>query len=161
MLWKCWTQHASKFGKLKSDHRSENGQFSFQSQRKCQQIWTAQKWPQVWKWSVFIPIPKKGNAKECLNYCTIALIWQASKITFKIFQATLQQYELGTFRYSSWMYKRQRKEISNCKHPLDHRKSKTIPEKHLLCFIDYVKVFVWITTNWKILKEMRIPDQLT
>ena len=53
----------------------------------CQQIWKTQQWPQVWKRSVFIPIPKKGNAKECSNYCTIALISHASKVMLKILQA--------------------------------------------------------------------------
>ena len=57
-----------------------------------QQIWKSQQWPQDWKRSVFIPIPKKGNAKECSNYCTIALISHTSKVTLKILQATLQQY---------------------------------------------------------------------
>ena len=56
----------------------------------CQQIWKTQQWPQDRKRSVFIPIPKKGNAKECLNYCTIALISHASKVMFKILQARLQ-----------------------------------------------------------------------
>ena len=58
----------------------------------CQQIWKTQQWPQDWKRSVFIPIPKKGNAKECSNYCTIALISQARKVMHKISQARLQQY---------------------------------------------------------------------
>ena len=58
----------------------------------CQQIWKTQQWPQAWKRSVFIPIPKKGNAKECSNYCTIALISQASKVMLKILQTMLQQY---------------------------------------------------------------------
>ena len=58
----------------------------------CQQIWKIQQWPQDWKRSVFIPIPKKGNDKECSNYHTIALISHASKVTLKIFQARLQQY---------------------------------------------------------------------
>ena len=57
-----------------------------------QQIWKTKQWPQDWKWSVFIPIPKKGNAKECSNYCTIAFISHASKVMFKILQARLQQY---------------------------------------------------------------------
>ena len=57
----------------------------------CQQIWKTQQWPQDWKSSVFIPIPKKGNAKECSNYCTIALISHASKVMLKILQAGLQQ----------------------------------------------------------------------
>ena len=58
----------------------------------CQQIWKTQQWPQHWKRSVFIPVPKKGNAKECSNYCTIALISHACKVMFKILQARLQQY---------------------------------------------------------------------
>jgi len=58
----------------------------------CQQIWKTQQWPQDWKRSVFIPIPKKGNAKECSNYHTIALISYASKVMLKILQARLQQY---------------------------------------------------------------------
>ena len=58
----------------------------------CQQIWKTQQWPQDWKWSVFIPIPKKGNAKECSNYCTIALMSHTSKVMLKILQARLQKY---------------------------------------------------------------------
>ena len=107
MLWKCCTQYASKFGKLSSGHRTG-------------------------KRSVFIPIPKKGNAKECSNYCTIALISHASKAMLKILQARLQQCmncELPE------MFKldleRQRNQGSNCQHPLDHRKSKKVPEKYL------------------------------
>ena len=57
----------------------------------CQQMWKTQQWPQEWKRSVFIPIPKKGSAKECLNYHTIALISHASKVMLKILQARLQQ----------------------------------------------------------------------
>ena len=57
-----------------------------------QQIWKTQQWPQDWKMSVFLPIPKKGNAKECLSYHTIALILHASKVMLKILQARLQQY---------------------------------------------------------------------
>ena len=58
----------------------------------CQQIWKTQQWPQNWKMSVFIPIPKKGNAKECSNYHTIALITHASKVILKILQTRLQQF---------------------------------------------------------------------
>ena len=67
----------------------------------CQQIWKTQQWPQDWKRSVFIPIPKKGNAKKCSNYHTIALISHASKVMLKILQARLQQYvshELSDFK---------------------------------------------------------------
>ena len=58
----------------------------------CQQIWKTQQWPRDWKRPVFIPIPKKGNARECSNYCTIALISHASKVMLKILQARLQEY---------------------------------------------------------------------
>ena len=58
----------------------------------CQKIWKTQQWPQDWKRSVFIPLPRKGNTKECSNYCTIALISHASKVMLKILQARLQQY---------------------------------------------------------------------
>ena len=58
----------------------------------CQQIWKTQQWPQVWERSVFIPIPKKGNAKECSNYRKIALILYTSKVMLKILQARFQQY---------------------------------------------------------------------
>ena len=58
----------------------------------CQQIWKTQQWPQDWKRTDFIPIPKKGNVKDCSNYCTIALISHASKIMLKILQARLQEY---------------------------------------------------------------------
>ena len=67
----------------------------------CQQIWKTQQWPQDWKRSVFIPVPKKGNAKECSNYRTIGLISHASKVMLKILQARLQHYvnrELPTFK---------------------------------------------------------------
>ena len=95
----------------------------------CQQIWKTQKWPQDWKRSVFIPIPKKGSAKECSNYHTIALILHASKVMLKVLQARLQQYVNHELPCSSWFLKRQKKQRSNCQHPLDHRKSKRIPEK--------------------------------
>ena len=58
----------------------------------CQQIWKTRQWPKDWKGSVFIPIPKEGNSKECSNYCTIALISHAHKVMLKILQARPQQY---------------------------------------------------------------------
>ena len=64
----------------------------------CQQIWNTQQWPQDWERSVFIPIPKKGNAKECSNYCTIVLISHSRKIMLKILQARLQQYIIENFQ---------------------------------------------------------------
>jgi len=70
----------------------------------CQQIWKTQQWPQDWKKSVFIPIPEKGNAKECSSYCTIALISHTSKVMLKILQARLQQYvDRESSSCSSWI----------------------------------------------------------
>ena len=65
----------------------------------CQQIWKTQQWPQDWKRSICTPIPKKGNAKECSNYCTIALILHASEIMLKILHARFQQYVNGELPY--------------------------------------------------------------
>ena len=82
----------------------------------CQQIWKTQQWPQDWKRSVFFPIPKKGNAKECSNYCTIALISHASKRMFKILQARLQQYvnqELSDVKPGFRKGRRTRDQIAN------------------------------------------------
>ena len=96
-----------------------------------QQIWKTQKWPQDWKGPVFIPIPKKGNAKECSNYCTIALISHASDVMLKIFQARLQQYVNPELRDVQAGFRKGKNQISNCQHLLNHGKSKRVPEKHL------------------------------
>ena len=86
----------------------------------CQQIWKTQQWPQDWKRSVFIPIPKKGNAKECSNYHTIALILHASKVMLKILQARLQQYVNHGLPDFQAGLERQRNKRPNCQHLLDH-----------------------------------------
>ena len=91
----------------------------------CQQVWKTQQWPQDWKRSVFIPIPKKGNPKECSNYCTIALISHTSKVMLKILQARLQQYvncELPDVQ-AGFRKGRGIKRLN--------KKSKRVPEKHL------------------------------
>ena len=99
----------------------------------CQQIWKTQQWPQDWKRSVFIPIPKKGNAKDCSNYRTIALISHASKGMLKILQARLQQYVNCKLPDVQAGFRKGigTRERSNCQHLLDHGKSKRVPEKHL------------------------------
>ena len=92
-----------------------------------------QQWPQDWKRSVFCPIPKKDNAKECLNYCTVTLISHASKVMLKILQARLQQYmnrELPDVQAGFRKGRGTRDQID--KNPLDCIRSKRIPEKHLL-----------------------------
>ena len=113
----------------------------------CQQIWKTQQRPQDWKRSVFIPIPKKGNAKECSNYCTIALISHItaqSNAQSSPCQASIVC-ERRTPRCSSWIQKRQRNQRSNCQHLLDHQKSKRTSEKHLL--IGYAKIFDCVEPN--------------
>ena len=98
-----------------------------------QHIWKTQQWPQDWKRPVVIPIPKKGNAKECSNSCTIALISHTSKVILKILQARLQQYMNCELRdVQAGFRKRQRNQRSNHQHPLDHQKSKRVLEKYLL-----------------------------
>ena len=87
--------------------------------------------PQDWKWSVFIPIPKKGNAKECSNYCTIALISHASKVMLKILQARLQQYVNREFPDVQAGFRKGRGTRDQIANPVDHGKSKRVPEKHL------------------------------
>ena len=79
----------------------------------CQQIWKTQHWPQDWKWSVFIAIPKKGNAKECSNYHTIAPISHASKVMLKILQARLQQYMNCEFPDVQAGFRKGRDQIAN------------------------------------------------
>ena len=101
----------------------------------CQQIWKTQQWPQDWKSSVFIPIPKKGNAKECSNCHAIVLISHTSKVMLKILQARLQQHmnrELPDFSMYKLYFGKAENQKSHCQHLLDHRKSKGISEKHLL-----------------------------
>ena len=98
----------------------------------CQQIWKTQQWPQDWKSSIFIPTPKKGNAKECSNYRTIALIWHASKVMVKIFQARLQQYvshELPDVRSGLRKGRGTGDQIANIRWIMEKAR---VPEKQLL-----------------------------
>ena len=95
-----------------------------------QQIWKTQQWPQDWKRSVFIPSPKKGNAKERSNYHTIALISHTSKVMLKILQARLQQYVNVNFQIFKLVL--EKAEEPEIKLPtLDHGEIKRVPEKHL------------------------------
>ena len=128
MLWKCCNQYASKSGKLSTGHRTEKG--------------------------VFILIPKKGNAKKCSNYCTIALISHASKVMLKILQARLQQYmnhEVPLFKLVL-----EKAEDPEIKLPtsVGSLKKQVFQKNIYFCFIDYAKALtVWITINcgkfWK------------
>ena len=113
----------------------------------CQQIWKTQQWPQDRKRSVFIPIPKKGNVKECSNYRTIALISHASKVMLQILQARFQQYmnrELPDVQAAFRKARGTRDQIAN---------NPWIIENARICFIDYAKAFDFVDPNklWKIL----------
>ena len=123
ILWKCCTQYASKFGKLSSGHRTGKG-------------------------LNFIPTPKKGNAKECSNYCTIALISHASKLMFKILQARLQQYvnhELPDVQAGFRKGRGTRDQIANICWII--KKAKEFQKNLYFCFIDYAKAFGCVDHN--------------
>ena len=137
MLWKCCTQYANKFGKLTSGHRTG----------KC----------------VFIPIPKKGNAKECSNYCTIVLISYASKVMFSVLQARLQCYmnwELPDVQAGFRKGRGARDQIVNICWIIEKAREF---QKNNFRFIDYTKAFECVDHKklWKILKEVAIADHLT
>ena len=107
-----------------------------------QQIWKAQQWPQDWKRSVFIPIPKKGNAKECSNYHTNALISEASKVMLKILQARLEEYinhELQDVHAGFRKGRGTRDQIFNI--PWIIEKAREFQKNIYFCFIDYAKAF--------------------
>ena len=130
----------------------------------CQQIQKTQQWPQDRKRSVFIPIPKKGNAKECSNYHTIGLISHASKVMLKILQARLQQYvnrEVPDVQAGFRKGRGTRNQIANIRWII--KKARELQKNIYFCFIDYAKVFDCVDHKklWKILKEMGIPDHLT
>ena len=123
MLLKCFTQHASKFGKLSSGCRTEKGQFSFQS-------------------------PKKDNAKECSNYCTIALISHARKVMLKILQARLQQYmncELPDVQAGLLKSRGSRDQIANICWIME--KAREFQKNIYFCFINYAKAFDCVDHN--------------
>ena len=128
----------------------------------CQQIWKTQQWPQDWKRSVFIPIPKKGKAKECSNYSTIALISHASKVMLKILQAWLQQYVTVNFLTFKLVLEKAEEQEIKLPTSIGSSKKQENSRKTSTSASDKTKTStVWIITNWKILQEMRIPDHLT
>ena len=134
MLWKCCTQYASKVGKLTSGHRTGKGQFSFQS-------------------------PKKGNAKECSNYHTIALISHSSKVILQILQARFEQYvnqELPDVQAGFRKDRGTRDQIVNTRWII---KKARVSEKYLFLYLDYSKAFDSVDHHklWKIFQEMGIP----
>ena len=130
----------------------------------CQHIWKTQQWPQDWKRLVFIPIPKKGNAKECSNYCTIALIPHTSKVTLKILQARLQQYvnsELPDVQAGFRKGRETRGQIANIRWIIE--KAREFQKNIYFFSMDHAIAFDCVDHNklWKILQEMEIPDHLT
>ena len=129
----------------------------------CQRIWKTQQWLQNWKRSVFIPIPKKGNAKECSNYGTIELTSHGSKVMLKILQARLQQYvncELPDVQDGFRKGRGTRDQIANICWIIE--KAREFQKNMYFCFIYYTKAFDCADHNklWKIPKEIGIPDHL-
>ena len=129
-----------------------------------QQILKTQQWPQDWKRSVFIPISKKGNDKECSNYHSVALVSHARKVRLKILQARLQQYvnhDLPDVQAGFRKGRGTRDQIANIRWIIE--KAREFQKNIYFCFIDYTKAFDCVDHNklWKILKEMGIPDHLT
>ena len=140
MSLKCCTPYASKFGKLNSGHKTGKG--------------------------VFIPIPKKANAKECSNHCTVALISHSGKVRLKIIQARFPQYvnrELPDVQAGFRKGRRIRDQISNICWII--KKAREFQKSIYFCFIDYTKAFDCVDHNklcvQKILQEMGIPEHLT
>ena len=119
MLQKCCTQYAS------------------------QQIWKTQQWPQDWKRSGFIPIPKKGNTKECSDCHTIALTSHAQSPSSSA--STVR--ELRNSRCISWVLKRQRNQRSGCQHPLTTEKTAEFQKNIFFCFSDYAKTSDYVDRN--------------
>ena len=129
----------------------------------CQQIWKTQQWPQDWKRSVSISIPKKGNAKECSNYNRIALISHATKVMLKILQARLQQYvncELSDVQAGFRKGRGTRDQIANIHWII--KIARAYQKNIYFCFIDHAKAFDCVDHNklWKLLQEMGLPDHL-
>ena len=125
MLWKCCTQI-------------------------CQQIpicWKTQQWPWDWKRSVFIPIPKKGTAKECSNYCTIALISHASKVMLKILQVGLQQYMNCEIPDSQAGFRKGRGTRDQIANICSIKTAREFQKNIYFCFIDYAKAFGCVDHN--------------
>ena len=130
----------------------------------CQDIWKTQQWPRDWKMSVFIPIQKKGNAKECSNYRTIAVISHSSRVMLIILQARLEQYvnhELPDVQAKFRKGRGTRDQIAKIRWII--KKAREFQKNIYFCFIDYAKAFDCVDHNelWKILKEIGISDHLT
>ena len=131
---------------------------------RCQQICKIQQWPQDWKRSILIPIPKKGNARKCSNYRTIVLISQASKVMLRILQTKLQQYLKHEFPDIQCRFRKgrgTRDQIANIRCII--KKAREFQKNIYFSFIDYPKAFDCVDHSklLEILQEMGIPDHLT
>ena len=129
----------------------------------CQHTWKTQQWTQDWKKSVFNPIPKKGNAKECSNHCTIALISNTSKVILKILQARLQQYvncELPDVHAGFRKGRGTRDQIVNIHWII--KKAREFQKNIYFCFIDYAKAFDCVDHNklWEFTKRWEYPTTI-
>ena len=129
----------------------------------CQQIWKTQQWPQDWKRSVFIPIPKKGNTKECSNYRTTALISHSSKVMLKILQSRLQQYVNWEFPDVQVGFRKDRgtrDQIARIHWTIE--KARIFQKNIYSASLTTLNPFDCVDHNkmWKILKEMGLPDHL-
>ena len=130
----------------------------------CQQIWKTHQWPQDWKRSVFIPIPKKGNAKECSSCRTNPFISHASKVILKILQVRLRQYvnrQLPDIQAGFRKGRRTRGQIANIDWII--KKARESKKNIYFCFIDYAKASDCVDHNklWKILQDIGMPDHFT
>ena len=129
----------------------------------CQQVWRALQWRTDWKRSVYIPIPKKGDTRECSNYRTIALISHTSKVMLKIIQARLQpsmERELPDVQAGFRKVRGTRDQVANIRCIMG--KAREYQKEFYFCFIDYTKAFDCVDHDklWEILKEMGIPKHL-
>ena len=116
----------------------------------CQQIWKTQPWPQDWNRSVFIPVPKKGNAKECSNYPTTAFISHTSKVMLRILKSRLQQYvnsELPDIQDGFRKRRGARDQIANIHWIIEKAREFQEKKKIYFCFIDYAKAFDCVDHN--------------
>ena len=133
-IWKPPSQQYLMFDWIVREQESWWGNlwdYAYMAYHICQQIWKTQQWPWNWKRSVFIPIPKKGNPKECSNYPTIALISHTSEVMLKILQARLQQYmnhELSDVQAGFRKGRGTRDQIANIRWIIEKAR---VPEKHL------------------------------
>ena len=144
------------------ENKKKRQEYTEKLYKKSLVVVVQSQWPQDWKRSVFVPIPKKGNAKECSNYHTVVLISYASKVMVKILQARLQLYvnqELPDAQAGCQRGRETRDQIANMRWFI--AKAREFQKNIYFCFIDYTKIFDCVDHNklWKIPKEMGVPER--